>query len=63
MWNLNKNYRLDRFLATEMDFWRRSAIVTRTEHIRNETYMQLRNVENNIINKIEKKNSYGGIDT
>ncbi|XP_045464709.1 uncharacterized protein LOC123673965 [Harmonia axyridis] len=42
-------------MATEMDFWRRSAGRSRTERIRNERIREIMGVKSNIVNDIRTK--------
>jgi hypothetical protein len=50
----------NRLLATEMDFWRRSARKWRKEKFRNDTIREIMEVGKNILEL--KKNGYDGLD-
>lgn len=53
-WEVTKRNK-DRLLATEMDFLRRSCGVSRLQHIRNEEIRRRMDMEETIIEEIEKK--------
>lgn len=54
VWQINeKNKR--KLLATEMDFWRRSARISRLEHIRNERIREIMKAPTTIIDEIRTK--------
>jgi hypothetical protein len=51
---------VNKLLATEMDFWRRSARKSRKKKVRNVTIRQIMEVGKNILEL--KKNCYDGLD-
>jgi hypothetical protein len=53
-WTLNTQ-QANKLLATEMDFWRRSARKTRKENVRNGTIREVMEVGKNILEVIEEK--------
>lgn len=53
-WTLNKAQE-KKILSVEMDFWRRSAGVSRTEHIRNEEIRRRMEVKRNVLEVIEER--------
>lgn len=53
-WELNKKDR-QKLLSLEMDFWRRSARISRLDHIRNDRIREIMKVEQTIIDTIEQK--------
>ena len=53
-WELRKRDK-DRLLALEMDFWRRSAGISRLDHIRNDDIRRTMGTEETIIDTIERK--------
>ena len=54
VWQLKKRSQ-DILKATEMDYWRRSAGVSRKDHVRNERIREIMGVENNIVHDIFTK--------
>jgi hypothetical protein len=53
-WTLNMQ-QANRLLATEMDFWRRSARKSRKEKVRNVTFREITEVGKNILEVSEEK--------
>jgi chromosome condensin MukBEF complex kleisin-like MukF subunit len=53
-WTLNTE-QANKLLATEMDFWRRSARKSRKEKVRNVTIREVMEVRKNILEVIEEK--------
>jgi hypothetical protein len=53
-WTLNTQ-QANKLLATEMNFWRRSAIKSRKEKVRNVTIREIKEVGKNILEVIEEK--------
>jgi hypothetical protein len=51
----------NKLLATEMDFWRRSARKSRKEKVRNDTIEAIMEVGKNIL-EITEQNGYDGLD-
>lgn len=54
VWVVNKRME-NRLMAVEMDFWRRSCRVSRLDRVRNETIRERMEVEDSIIDTINKK--------
>lgn len=54
VWQINQQQER-KLLATEMDFWRRSARVSRLDHIRNERIREMMNVETDMVQQIQHK--------
>ena len=54
VWQLNQKQK-NKLLVTEMDFWRRSARVSRQDRIRNERIRDIMGVGEDIVEKIEQK--------
>lgn len=54
VWVINKNMQ-NKLLALEMDFWRRSAKISRLQHIRNEVVKQKMHVEQDIVEEIRRR--------
>jgi hypothetical protein len=59
-WTLNTQ-QANKLLATEMDFWRRSARKSRKEKFRNVTIREVMEVGKNILEVIQEK-GYDGLD-
>jgi hypothetical protein len=53
-WSLNIQ-QANKLLATEMDFWRRSARKSRKEKVRNVTFREVMEVRKNILEVTEEK--------
>ena len=53
-WELRKKDQRS-LLSLEMDFWRRSARVSKQDHIRNEKIREIMKVDHDIVTTIEKK--------
>jgi hypothetical protein len=54
VWQLGKSEE-QRIMATEMDYWRRAAGISRLERIRNERVREIMRVDGNIVEDIRKK--------